>query len=285
MPTSRKIPLVLLTLDLAAIVLVFNVVNHFRGLPVSIVIEPLLAPAALFVFALYLIDGYRARTDMRSLDYTSLHIIAVLSALFATLLLTWVFIPRGYELQSSRAVVNLSFVILIPLTLAHRNAIYRRMVAGETARSLLFLGDPASCAAFSSECQRMGARQRVVYSWPDTPPGDPAALAAGIALRPFHEAMRDVQEGRLEVEAIVLHESHVKLPPSAAQQLVEIYFKGVPTYTLELFYQVHWQKIPLSQINPAWLFQEGISNRPRNRCSKPAEAPTQRHASSPRSAI
>ena len=37
------------------------------------------------VVALYLIDGYKLRTDMLSLDYTSQHTIALLSAMTATL--------------------------------------------------------------------------------------------------------------------------------------------------------------------------------------------------------
>jgi lipopolysaccharide/colanic/teichoic acid biosynthesis glycosyltransferase len=32
----------------------------------------------------------------------------------------------------------------------------------------------------------------------------------------------------------------------------------VPTYTLELFHQVYWQKIPIYRLNQTWLFQEGF---------------------------
>jgi len=39
---------------------------------------------------------------------------------------------------------------------------------------------------------------------------------------------------------------------------VQLYFAGVPTYTLELFHQVYWQKIPLYRLNQTWLFQEGF---------------------------
>jgi lipopolysaccharide/colanic/teichoic acid biosynthesis glycosyltransferase len=40
---------------------------------------------------------------------------------------------------------------------------------------------------------------------------------------------------------------------------VQLYFGGVPTYTLELFHEVYWQKIPLYRLNPTWLFQQGFS--------------------------
>jgi hypothetical protein len=40
------------------------------------------------------------------------------------------------------------------------------------------------------------------------------------------------------VEAIVLRESNLEFPLETAQRLVEFYFGGVPTYTLELFHQL-----------------------------------------------
>ena len=39
---------------------------------------------------------------------------------------------------------------------------------------------------------------------------------------------------------------------------MQLYFTGTPTYTLEIFHQVYWRKIPLYRINPIWLFQEGF---------------------------
>src|ERR1039457_4890399 len=60
------------------------------------------------------------------------------------------------------------------------------------------------------------------------------------------------------VEAIVLRESPQELPSAISRRLVELYFGGVPTYTLELFHQVYWRKIPLYRVNQTWLFQEGF---------------------------
>jgi len=67
-----------------------------------------------------------------------------------------------------------------------------------------------------------------------------------------------VQRKEFAAEAIVLRESDRQLRPALAEQLVDLYFAGVPTYTLELFHQVYWRKIPLYRINPTWLFQEGF---------------------------
>ncbi|HYD84579.1 MAG TPA: sugar transferase, partial [Opitutus sp.] len=72
------------------------------------------------------------------------------------------------------------------------------------------------------------------------------------------EVLQEIDEGRLSIEAIILRETGHELPPGLSQRLVELYFGGVPTYTLELFHQVYWRKIPLYRLNQTWLFQEGF---------------------------
>jgi lipopolysaccharide/colanic/teichoic acid biosynthesis glycosyltransferase len=80
----------------------------------------------------------------------------------------------------------------------------------------------------------------------------------GEPVRPFSEVIDQVQRGELAVEAIILRESSRELQASVAQRLVTLYFEGVPTFTLELFHQVYWRKIPLYRLNQTWLFQEGF---------------------------
>jgi exopolysaccharide biosynthesis polyprenyl glycosylphosphotransferase len=252
--------LLLLGLDFIVVLTVFNAVIRLRGLaPVEgeFVVAPLLAPLLLVIFSLYLIEGYEPRTDMMSLDYTSQHVIAMGLAMLATLLLTFVFIPGGYSLQSSRAVIALSFLLFAPITLSYRRSVHARFEERRGHRTLVFLGDRASCLAFREECQRAGTRQPVLFTVvseesaaPFFPGGDP--------VRPFSEVIDQVQRGELAVEAIILRESSRELQASVAQQLVTLYFDGVPTFTLELFHQVYWRKIPLYRLNQTWLFQEGF---------------------------
>ena len=86
-----------------------------------------------------------------------------------------------------------------------------------------------------------------------------AGQAGKPGLKRFSEVLESVgpQETRT-IEAIVLRESSRDIPPEMAQQLVNLYFGGVPTYTLELFHQVYWRKVPIYRLNPTWLFQEGF---------------------------
>jgi exopolysaccharide biosynthesis polyprenyl glycosylphosphotransferase len=255
----RRLAVLLALLDLAALVLVFNLaVAGYLHRPneLGIVFLPLLAPFAILVVALYLIDGYKSRTDMISVDYTSHHLIALGSTLMATLLLTYVIIPGGYPLQQSRAVIALSFFLLTPITLGYRRLIYQLQLRRRGQRTLIFWGNRVSCVLFHEECAKIGFALPVVFSTSDaTAVGE---AGDGLKLELFEDILARVQQGQFAAEAIVLRESNRELRPELAEQLINLYFSGVPTYTLELFHQVYWQKIPLYRINPTWLFQEGF---------------------------
>ena len=258
MISERYTPLLLLLLDIVAAILVFNVAAHYRGISDHLLLAPLTGPIVAVVVSIYLIDGYRVRTDMLSLDYASQHSIALASAFLATLLFTFVFITSYIELQSSRGVIALSFAGLLPITLAYRRTIYQRAVAVQGERSFVFLGDHASCLGFRDECEKMGTRQPVVYAVISEASVAPFAVGDAPPLRLIDDVLGDIQSGQLPVAAIILRENNRKLAPEIAQRLVHLYFAGVPTYTLELFHQVQWKKIPLYRLNQTWLFQEGF---------------------------
>jgi exopolysaccharide biosynthesis polyprenyl glycosylphosphotransferase len=261
MPSARKFALVLLGLDLCCVFALFNIISRLRGTPLAgneWILVPLLPPAALLVFAIYLIQGYRARTDMLSVDYTSQHTIAVMGAMLTTLLITFAFIPVGYELQSSRAVIAFSFIALTPLSLGYRRLLYLRAAASRGERSVVFLADRTSCEAFRRECEKMGTTQPVIFCVAGGGASENAGAGGNGGMSSFQEVLDDVRDGRVAVEAIVLRETARELPPEISRQLVQLYFSGVPTYTLELFHQLYWQKIPTYRLNQTWLFQEGF---------------------------
>ena len=261
MTRPRTISLALLALDIIASVAVFNIIAHFRGiLTGQWILWPLAAPIVLSVFAIYLIQGYKSRTDMLSVDYTSQHTIALLGAMIATLLLTYAIVRTDYELQSSRSVIVFSFITLVPFTLVYRRLIYLRVISSRQERRLVFLGDRASSEGFRAECERMGVSNRVIFSsgLREDAPGAPSALASDDSFRPFDAVLDEMQSGRLDIEAIILRESAQELPADLSRRLVQLYFAGVPTYTLELFHEVYWQKIPIYRLNQTWLFQEGF---------------------------
>ncbi|MBI5771163.1 MAG: sugar transferase [Verrucomicrobia bacterium] len=250
----------LLALDTLATFVVFNATAWFRGVASAghWIVEPLVVPVALIIFSIYLIEGYRTGTNFLGVDYTSQHAIALAGATLGTLLLTHAFIPSGFELQSSRIVVIFSFVTLIPLSLSYRRLFHHRALRTRGRRSIVFLGDRTSCLEFADECHRLGMDQGIVFSvvtGTSTPPFGPGDRHP---LRLFGEVLEEIETGATAVEAIVLRESAREFSPEISRRLVSLYFDGVPTYTLELFHQVYWRKIPLYRLNQTWLFQEGF---------------------------
>jgi exopolysaccharide biosynthesis polyprenyl glycosylphosphotransferase len=251
MKIGRKTMISLLVLDTLAVGLVFNGVRLLYSLH-GLILSPLLVPMVLLVVSLYLIDGYKPQTDMMNLEYASQHSIALVSAMIATLLVTFVVIPGGYSLQQSRAVVGISFSVLLPVTLSYRRFSGMLQFKKRRGRSIVFLGDRDSALAFKEECLFAGMTQPVVHA------SDAPAQPNADGVMPVAEVLAQIADGRLGVEALVLRESSCDLTPEISQQLVDLYFTGVPTYTLELFHQVYWRKIPLYRLNQTWLFQEGF---------------------------
>jgi len=255
MTNDRKALLLLLLLDCASMLTIFNIISHYRGVSSHFVLGPLVVPLLIVILAIGLIDGYRISTDMLSVDYTSLHTIAVISAMVATLLLTYVFLPAGFELQSSRIAILVSFLCLIPITIGYRRLLYSPIAAARSLRSLVYIGDRESSLAFQEECQATNTQQPVVYASIGTVPPFPVD---GLQLRPFRDVLEAIRTGQLVAGAIILRESNRELNSEMSKELVQLYFQGLPTYTLELFHQVYWQKIPLYRLNQTWLFQEGF---------------------------
>jgi exopolysaccharide biosynthesis polyprenyl glycosylphosphotransferase len=243
---NRRNSLLLFALDVLSVVVIFNLATYLRGLIFEPFVFALLAPALVLVTSLHLIDGYGVRADMLSVDYASLHLIAVFFACITTLLLTFVFVPAGFELQGSRAVILLSFGVLGPLTLAYRRVLYGRSAVSRGERKLVFFGAKDDFEVFSAECVRMGTIAPLLH------------VDSHEGYSSLESVLESIGTSKIQVEAIVVKESGREVPSEIPLQLVQLYFDGIPTYTLELFHQVYWRKIPLYRINPVWLFQEGF---------------------------
>ena len=247
-------------LDALAVFLLFNFFGWTRDFSHwnDPILAPLLLPASMHFLAVYLIDGYNPRTDMMSVTYTSLHAIALVFVLLFTLLFTFAVISAGFPLQGSRFVTTSACLCLIPVTLSYRRFFYQRQQAKKQQRYFMFLGSPESCIAFKAECQKTGMTQAVLYATHSTFVHGFTQPGSLTSAPPFGDVAHYLEEYEGNLDAIILRESSNELPPAVAQKLMELHFSGVPTYTLELFNEVYWRKIPLYRLNQTWLFQEGF---------------------------
>ncbi len=252
---GKQVSFTLILLDVFVVLLVFNLTGYARGVvdlrhPILSALE---LPVLVHILGVYLIDGYNRRTDMMSITYTSLHVIALLTALLFTLLLTYAFIPVGYSLQTSRFVTAVSCLTVIPVTLSYRRFFYQRQLARQQQRYFLYLGSPESCRVFQEECRQNGMKQTVLYATHES-----FVRPETRSSPPFGDFLNYLEAYSSQIDAVIVRESNVELPPLVAQKLMDLQFGGAPTLTLELFYQVYWRKIPLYRINQTWLFQEGF---------------------------
>jgi exopolysaccharide biosynthesis polyprenyl glycosylphosphotransferase len=256
----RLIPLFLVVLDLVCVVLAFHFIGWLRGVLIigDFDVVPLLGPFGLVCLAIYLIDGYSARTDMLSLSYTSQHSIALIAAMVVMLLVTFVFIKDQYALQSSRAVIALSFVVLIPITLSYRRWLALRVMNERQKRPIVFIGSQASCVEFKEMCADNATTQEVLYVATDTKSHESMTPLVGLEMHAVDQLTPLLERYAGRIEVIVLHETSRDLPFAVSEKLVDLHFSGVRTYTLELFHEVYWRKILLNRLNQTWLFQEGF---------------------------
>ena len=260
MNQGRIVTFILVLLDAVAVVVAFNFVAWAWGvLPwEGFILAPLALPVMTHFLAVYLIDGYNPRTDMMSVTYTSLHSVALIFVLLSTLLLTYVFIPAGFALQVSRLAITGSCLLLIPVTLSYRRVLYQHAQAKKQQRYFMFLGSPENCITFKEECRKSGMVQSVLYATHATFARGFTQPSASVSTPPVGDVAHYLEEYEGNIDAIILRESSEELPPTVAQKLMELHFSGVPTYTLELFHEVYWRKIPLYRLNQTWLFQEGF---------------------------
>lgn len=257
--TPRRIGFLLLSFDLSLLVILFNAIGYVRRIiPAGeFILVPLLLPCAIALFSIYLIDGYRSRTDMLSVDYTSQHCLGLAAALLAVLLVIYVFAGDHSILRSSRGVVILSFGIFALFSISYRRMFSLRALKSRKQTSIIFLGDTLSCIAFQDECAGPKINHPVVYSVFDERHPTGVTPLRG-EFRSFSSVLKDVAAGLLPVEAVVIHESAHQLQADDTETLMGLHARGIPTYTLDLFYQAYWHKIPLSRLNQIWLFQEGF---------------------------
>ena len=169
MTAQRQVTVALVALDALAVFAVFNLVawGYLWGQRGELLTLELIVPIAIHFLAVYLIDGYNARTDMMSVNYTSQHTIALVAVLLFSLLIIHAIIPGGFALQTSRFVTTFSYLLLIPVTLSYRRVFYAWLLARQQQRYFLFVGSPENCAAFREECRRNRMRQDVLYATVD----------------------------------------------------------------------------------------------------------------------
>jgi exopolysaccharide biosynthesis polyprenyl glycosylphosphotransferase len=254
-------PAVLLLFDLLGWAAIYGAIGLLKGDefysgPFQLFLVELLQ-LAVICQAFFIIGGYDGQTQMRSLNYTAEHILALIGAALVSSFLIYTAATFDQSMHPSRGVLLLSFLTFVPVSL-----LYRRWVSGFVARdsaerAFLVIGGGAAAAQFYRAYMSSPNRQRLEFVDPDR-----AKIGQSIA-GPGSPLMEGDFESKFQnlgkhYSGVILAEPVGKLNATVLERLVRTQFQRTRVYTLESFYETHWRYVPLDAIDPVWPLQTGF---------------------------
>src|SRR5467141_898350 len=147
-----SVAVVYLFLDMASWIAIYGIVGWLRydafyATPFQFFIIDLIQ-LAVIVQALYFIGGYDRAVEKRTLAYATEHLLAIIVASGVSALLIYSAATFDQTMKPSRAVLLLSFMIFLPVSLAYRRWIRQYVVASSASRSFLVIGGGATATRF-----------------------------------------------------------------------------------------------------------------------------------------
>src|SRR5438309_2851179 len=132
-----------LLFDILCWIAIYSVASFLRregysaDTPLQVFLVELLQ-LAVIVAALFIIGGYDRHTEMRSLSYTTEHILALIGAAAASALLIYSAAAFDASIRPSRGVLLVSFIAFLPISLIYRRWV-RRFVAEASAKKVFLV--------------------------------------------------------------------------------------------------------------------------------------------------
>src|ERR1043166_3354983 len=202
----------------------------------------------VIVQALFIVGGYDRHTDMRTLSYTTEHILALIGAAAVSALLVYSAATFAHSMKPSRGVVLLSFILFVPVSLGYRRWIRRFVVTASANKAFLVIGSGDVAARFKQAYQESDNRQQLEFV--DIEREDLTADSNGFAAK--------IDNLNERYSGIILAEPAARFAPELLERLVRTQFQRTRVYTLESFYETHWRYVPLDAIDPVWPLQTGF---------------------------
>ena len=256
------IPLFYLTCDIVCWVLLYGLVGYVRRdaffvTPFEFFLVDLVT-LAVILQSLYIIGGYSRYTEMRSLTYTTEHILAVAAAAAVSSLLIYSTATFDQTMKPSRGVLLVSFMAFLPISLVYRRVFRQLFAASAAQRAFLVIGSGELASRFyQAYRQSPNQQQQLEFVDNDVARVGSAIAGEGSPIIQGGIAARLAQlDGRYS--GVILAESIEKLGPELLERLVRTQFQRTRVYTLESFYEAHWRHVPVHTIDPFWPLQMGF---------------------------
>jgi exopolysaccharide biosynthesis polyprenyl glycosylphosphotransferase len=215
-----------------------------------------LLPIGITWIALNAIGAYSLSTDMRSLSYTSKHLVAMPLAMAATLLFIYLFSYRP-ALQFSRGVFPVSYTVFFVLSLAYRRLLYARMSRIRRSHFFMVLGvDEAAIELYRASKEHKLDQSLLFVDPSDTLTGEhivgeDSPIIHGNAL----EVLKEPGE---QCDGIILTTSKEVLGEDVFDLLVKLRFRNYALISIQTFYEEHFRKIPIFTLSKWWIVEDDL---------------------------
>ena len=207
--------------------------------------------------ALYIVGGYDRNTDMRSLTYTTEHILAVIGAAALGSLVLYSAAAFDAAMKPSRGVLLVSFIVFLPVSLSYRRFLWRRIAASTAQRTFLVVGGGELAKRFYQAYKDSPNHQRLEFvtnnqeSIGSTIAGEGSPIIEG-------DIVAKLAQLDQRYSGVILAEGIDRLDERLIERLVRTQFQKTRVYTLESFYEAQWRHVPLHTIDPVWPLQMGF---------------------------
>jgi exopolysaccharide biosynthesis polyprenyl glycosylphosphotransferase len=210
-------------------------------------------PMVLTWLVLDAIGAYSLDTDMRSLQYTSQYILAVVIIVVLTIVVVYLFSYKP-SLQFSRSVLPASFLSFLLVSLSIRRMINSRLAEVRRKRFYLVLGTDETAQELYRTYAETPKDQYVRFAdlsgkkigAPICGDGSPAIEGDVLS------KLRLVKD---DCDGIILTDDKSSLNDEIFRQLVTLHFSSVPLIPSRTFLEDNFRKVPIFVLNKWWLFE------------------------------
>ena len=211
----------------------------------------------IIVQALYIIGGYDRNIEKRSLAYAAEHILAIGAAAVVSAFIMYSAATFDRTMHPSRAVLLVSFLTFLPVSLYYRRWIRKYVAASFANRAFLVVGaGEAARDLYESYRSSVNPQQLHFVDVTDRCVGQPIAEEGSPIVE--GDLADKLRKGGENYSGIILAENIRELNTRLLDRLVRTQFQRTRVYTLESFYETHWRYVPLESVDPVWPLQTGF---------------------------
>ena len=210
-------------------------------------------PVVVTWLVLDAIGGYNSDTDMRSVQFTSQYIIAMIVIVVLTIFVVYVFSYRP-SLQFSRSVLPTTFLSFLVISLTFRRSLYARLAGERSGRFFLILGTDETAKELYRSYSERPKEQSIRFA-------DVSGKKAGSPIggdgspRIEGDVLSTLRSMDTTCDGIVLTEDRSSLSEAVFRELVSLHFRNIPLIPSKVFFEESFRKVPLSILSRWWLFE------------------------------